>query len=483
MMHTPTVEQARVHKAAVDLLNQPRGIIKCVAGAGCGKTTTLIGSAAECKRAGASRLLYLATSKPLVQTGEESFRNIAITKTFNALAYEGTNAGAGGRRTGQLYPAQVVDAFDLQSKKLPTNPITFAKIILSIVSSFCQSSATEFGPQHVPAWLKDPVTAGLALKYAPVLFQGVSPGVQTALPLEHQLYLKCWHLRGCPGLSNYDFVFLDEAQDCSGVLLGCLAYAKRACYVGDAAQQIFGFKGAQDAMLKVPGMAFPLSLSFRFGQEIADAANSIIRCKASKVELGLKGLAGNQASIGSIPKNEPHTRIFRSNAALLQGALTLCDLGASPAIIGDLSELQSKIEGAAGLLRGANHDVRHPAYQQFKDWDEFESWMYKNPDSEIAQIGSLVKNNSRRVDTLLKICRNKQQRGNVTLVSAHRAKGCEWHNVIVSADFDERLDSLLINGQSLSPQGDEELNLLYVATTRTQSRLEVQSDVLSSIIS
>ena len=483
MMHTPTIEQARVHKAAVDLLHQPRGIIKCVAGAGCGKTTTLIGAAAECKTAGASRLLYLATSKPLVQSGEESFRNIAVTKTFNALAYEGTNAGAGGRRTGQLYPAQVVEAFDLQSKRLPTNAITFAKIILSIVGSFCQSSATEFGQQHIPSWLKDPVTAGLALKYAPVLFQGVSPGVQTALPLPHEVYLKSWYLRGCPGLSNYEFVFLDEAQDCSGVLLGCLAYAKRACYVGDAAQQIFGFKGAQDAMLKVPGMAFPLSLSFRFGQEIADAANAIIRSKASKAELGLKGLAGNQASIGPIPKNEPHTRIFRSNAALLQGALTLSDLGTSQTIIGDMTELHSKIEGAAGLLRGASHDIRHPAYHQFKDWDEFEGWMYKNQESEVAQIGTLVKNNARRVDTLLKICKNKQSRGNVTLVSAHRSKGCEWPNVIVCNDFDDRLDGLLINGQSLSPQADEELNLLYVATTRTQSRLECQSEVLSSIVS
>ena len=481
-MHTPTSEQAIVHKASVDLLSKPRGIIKVVAGAGCGKTTTLVGSASECKKAGGSRLLYLAFSKPLVQAGEASFRNIAAVRTFNAMAYEGTAAGATGRPTTQIYPAQVIDAFGLNDKRLPTQATTFARIILAIVTTYCQSSSVEMGPSHIPYWVKDPVCAGLALKYAEVLFKGLLPGVKTSLPLPHDVIVKSWALRGCPGLSAYDFVFLDEAQDLSGVLFGCLAYAKRACYVGDAAQQIFGFKGAQDAMLKVPGHAFPLSLSFRFGQEIADAANSIIRSKASKAELGLKGLSSHSASIGPFSKQEPHTRIFRTNAGLLAGALTLSDLGASIDIVGDMAELQSKIEGAYALLRGATREIRHPAYQQFRSWDEFEGWMYRNQDSEVSQIGSLVKNNARRVDSLVRLCKAKNPRGLITLITAHRAKGCEWRNVLISNDFDSRLDGLLINGQSMSPKGDEELNLLYVATTRTMFKLESQSESLNDII-
>jgi len=481
-MHTPTSEQGIVHRASVDLLSKNRGIIKVVAGAGCGKTTTLIGAASECKRAGGSRLLYLAFSKRLVQAGETSFRNIAAVRTFNAMAYEGTSAASTGRPTTQVYPAQVIDAFGLNEKRLPTQATVFARIILAIVTAYCQSSSHDMGQSHIPSWVKDPVTAGLALKYAEVLFKALLPGVKTSLPLPHSVILKAWSLRGCPGLSAYDFCYVDEAQDCSGVLLSCLAYAKRACYVGDAAQQIFGFKGAQDAMLKVPGQAYPLSLSFRFGQEIADAANSIIRSKASKAELGLKGLSSNPASIGSIPKQEPHTRIFRTNAGLLRGALTLSDLGASIEVIADTAELLLKIESAFALLRGAAHDIRHPAYQQFRNWDEFEGWMYRNQDSEVSQIGTLVKDNARRVDSLIKLCKVKNPRGIITLVTAHRSKGCEWKNVLISSDFDSRLDGLLINGQSMSPQGDEELNLLYVATTRTMFKLESQCESLNSII-
>lgn len=133
----------------------------------------------ECKEAGASRLCYIALSKPLVTLGESNFRNIALTRTFNGLAYEGTESGKSGRPTGQLYPQQVIDAFGLNNKKLPTSPIAFSRIILAIVNSFCESSSAEISQQHLPNWVKDPVIAGLALKYAPVLFQGVCPGVQT----------------------------------------------------------------------------------------------------------------------------------------------------------------------------------------------------------------------------------------------------------------------------------------------------------------
>lgn len=481
-MHAPTDEQARVRSAAVDLLHEPRGIIKTLAGAGCGKTTTLIGSAADCKKAGATRLCYLALNKPLVETGQESFKNLAIVKTFNALAFEGANVASSNRKIGNIYPAQVVEAFGLQSKRLPTDVSTFARIVLAVVSSFCQSSATEISASHLPYWVKDATVAALALKYASVLFQAACPGVNTSLPLPHDLYVKAWQLRGCPGLGQYDFVFLDEAQDAAGVTLSCLAYAKRACYVGDAAQQIYAFRGAQDVMLKVPGRTYPLSLSFRFGEEIAEAANRVISSKSNRSEVLLRGLPGKGSTIGPIQRGEPQTRIFRTNTSVLKEALNLSDLGVTTQIVGDMSEMRHKIEGAYSLLKGATHEVKHPAFQQFKNWDELEGWMYRNQDTEITQIANLVKAYVRRIDALLKICSKQPSSGEVMLITAHRAKGCEWDNVVIGQDFDERLDGLLLNGRSRSPQADEELNLLYVALTRTRKRLESKSEALKSIL-
>lgn len=51
-MHAPTEEQAAFRKAAVELLEAPRGVIKSTAGAGCGKTTALKGAALDCRKAG-----------------------------------------------------------------------------------------------------------------------------------------------------------------------------------------------------------------------------------------------------------------------------------------------------------------------------------------------------------------------------------------------------------------------------------------------
>lgn len=481
-MHTPTDEQARVRKATVELLGAPRGIIKTIAGAGCGKTTTLVGAAVDCKRAGASKLCYLAFNKPLVDSGQAAFHNLADVKTFNKMAYEGANVASAGRKIGPIYPSQVIAAFDLQNKRLPTDAQTFSRIVLAIVTAFCESGALQLNDSHLPYWVKDPVVAGLATKYAAALFQGACPGVKTTLNLPHALYVKVWQLQGCPGLSSYDLVLLDEAQDVSDILLSCLAYASRACYVGDAAQQIYASKGATDSMLKVPGQAYRLSLSFRFGQEIADAANRVISSKSTGSEVLLRGLPGKESRIGTIKKSEAHTRIFRTNSALIKEALNLSDLGATINIVGDLSDLREKIEGAYSLLKGAVRDVKHPAFQQFKNWSELEGWIYKNPETEISQIAALVKDYARRIETLLKVCTKRNSNGDITLITAHRSKGCEWNNVIVGADFDDRICGRMLNNRSRSPQVDEELNLLYVALTRTKNRLESQSEALSDLL-
>jgi superfamily I DNA/RNA helicase len=481
-MHTPTDEQRCVRKAVVELLSAPRGIIKTIAGAGSGKTTTLVGAAFDLKKAGASRLCYLAFNKPLVDSGQSAFQNLADVKTFNKMAFEGVKVSGSNRKIGTIYPSQVVAAFDLDRKRLPTDPKTFSRIVLAIVSAFCQSGSLHIDDSHLPYWLKDSVVAGLASKYAATLFQGLCPGVSTTLSLSHEVIVKFWQLTGCPGLSHYDLVLLDEAQDVPPVLLSCLAYASRACYVGDVAQQLYASKGAQDSMLKVPGHAYRLSLSFRFGQEIAEAANKVIQSKSSPSVISLRGLPGKESTIGAVKKNEPHTRIFRTNAALIKKALNLTDLGATVNIVGDLSDIREKIEGAHLLLRGAGRDVTHPAFQQFKNWSELEGWSYKNPQTEISQIAALVKEYARRIETLVRVCTKNNPNGDIRLTTAHRAKGCEWDNVIIGSDFDDRLSGRMLNNRSKSPQVDEELNLVYVALTRTKKRLEIQSEILNQIL-
>lgn len=88
-------------------------------------------------------------------------------------------------------------------------------------------------------------------------------------------------------------------------------FARRACYVGDAGQQIFSFRGSKDTMLKVPGRQYPLTLSFRFGPQIANLANEILSKKSTPPPITLRGMAGKAGRVGPVPAKEPHTRLFR----------------------------------------------------------------------------------------------------------------------------------------------------------------------------
>ena len=95
-------------------------------------------------------------------------------------------------------------------------------------------------------------------------------------PLGHDGYLKFWSL-GNPELP-FDFIMLDEAQDTNPVALSVLR--KQACqmvYVGDRHQQIYEWRGAINAMEEIEtDSVSELTLSFRFGRAIAEAASRVL---------------------------------------------------------------------------------------------------------------------------------------------------------------------------------------------------------------
>lgn len=477
-MHTPTDEQAAFQSASVSLLGAHRGIIKSTAGAGCGKTTALKGAVTDCSRAGASRLLVLAYSKALISEMQSAFGSCAVVRTFNSIALESVRAITNARSIGQIYPSHVIQAFDLNKKRLPIDPQTFAKIVIGIVGKFCSSADRAFTSAHVPSWVRDPVVADLGLQYATVLFDALRVSSRTTLPLSHDVYVKDWHLQGCPGLSNYDQVFLDEAQDASDVMLSCLAYAQRATYVGDAGQQIFQFRGSQDAMLKVPGREYPLTLSFRFGPPIADLVNRILQCKSSPPPIKIRGLAGKPSRVGTISPRDEHTRIFRTNTALIRDAITLRDLGESFTIVGDTNDLRDKAESVFALIRNAPKEAKHPAFSFFKSHDSLAEWSCDHPGTDTAQVYLLARDYEQREEDLIRVLsgRGQSSKGRVTLTTCHKAKGREWANVIVREDFGQ---SLAIARRRGASQFDDELNHLYVAASRAKSAVELQISELN----
>lgn len=91
------------------------------------------------------------------------------------------------------------------------------------------------------------------------------------------MYLKVWALKK-PKLP-FDFILFDEAQDANPVLLHLLQEQQsQLIVVGDRYQQIYSWRGSVNAMSTFKTIhSCCLSQSFRFGQSIANVANSILK--------------------------------------------------------------------------------------------------------------------------------------------------------------------------------------------------------------
>lgn len=90
-------------------------------------------------------------------------------------------------------------------------------------------------------------------------------------------YFKVFHLQR-PTIDAYDCILIDEAQDLTPAIIATIMSQKcPKILVGDPHQQIYGFRGAKNAMaLALADHTFYLTKSFRFGPEIAYVAACIL---------------------------------------------------------------------------------------------------------------------------------------------------------------------------------------------------------------
>jgi hypothetical protein len=69
------------------------------------------------------------------------------------------------------------------------------------------------------------------------------------VPLEHDVYLKLWHLAGARLPARAAVLYVDEAQDANPVTLAILEAQRRpTVWVGDPWQSIYRFRGSVNAM-------------------------------------------------------------------------------------------------------------------------------------------------------------------------------------------------------------------------------------------
>ncbi|MFF5931577.1 UvrD-helicase domain-containing protein [Streptomyces hydrogenans] len=438
-----------------------------VAGAGTGKTSTLVLMGAATRRRG----LYVAFNKPIAEEAKARFETNVRCSTSHALAYRAVGRLFQDRlKATQHMPlkrtAQLLDlSRDLAVGKRRLRATTQARLVMEMVQRFCWSTDEQVAARHLGRvnGLDDAggqYLAEVLLRRARWAWEDIcSPN--GVLPFKHDHYLKMWALTR-PRLPA-DFVLLDEAQDTNPVLeeIFLAQDAQRVC-VGDPAQQIYDWRHAKDIMSAFPGRRLELTESFRFGPAIAQVANRWLRAADSTMQL--TGRAIGESGLGRV--EVPDAVLCRGNADALAEVLRFLDAGVPVALAGGGAPLL-KIAEAAVDLKAGRRTAHHELYL-FSSWGEVQE--YAEQDSAAAELKAIVE----LVDTygpqqiIAAVSRMvEEDRARVVVSTVHKSKGREWDRVRIGEGF------AAVDGQGVARAlHAAEARLAYVAVTRARRLLD-----------
>ncbi|XP_066523204.1 F-box DNA helicase 1 isoform X2 [Hoplias malabaricus] len=493
-------------------------IVKIMAFAGTGKTTTLVKYAQQRPNL---RFLYIAFNKSVAMEAKCRFPSNVECRTIHSMAFKAI--GHRYMKLGKL--GSNVHPFTL-AWKLPEGRGGFvnAKVVTQTINNFCASSDMHVGTQHVPDVYRN--TSGLDEhpdEAKKSLFADDAQHIwskmivleatkEMAYYMTHDGYLKLWQMQK-PVLDDYDVIFIDEAQDCNPVIMDIML--PQHCgkiLVGDPHQQIYTFRGAINALYAIPHThVFCLTQSFRFGYEIAYIGATILHvCKKVKNILvggyqdgSVRGEDKETLESIKLAKTKDRGKVAilcRCNLTLFSEAVRLTDTNSNCKIhiVGGVEHFGlNKILDIWFLMqpeekrRRDNLRIRDPFIRSFCNkklggYAGLKRYATHTEDRELEGKLSAVEKYSARIPELVDRIYNCNQTSlhcaDFILGTVHKSKGLEFDTVVVTDDFVKvpcsrhNLQRMNISPGIRSIDADE-WNLLYVAVTRARRALFITKSV------
>ncbi|XP_026723828.1 F-box DNA helicase 1 [Athene cunicularia] len=490
-----THEQQRILNHKIE-----RGqIVKIIAFAGTGKTTTLIKYA---EKFADLNFLYVTFNKAVADRGKTVFPRNVTCRTFHSLAYG--SVGKHYYEKGKLKFLKMSAysiSFLIQNRKGQSLFIR-GKTVLQTLETFFASSDEEICEEHTPVWFKDThgarklvsdIEKEINVKEAREIWHNMKKldgDVEKKYKMTYDGYLKLWQLSK-PQLSGYDAIFVDEAQDCTQAIMDIvLSQTCGVILVGDPHQKIYSFRGAINTLYTMPHThVYYLTQSFRFGPEIAYVGATILDvCKGirNKTLVG-----GNQKGDVRGSMEGKITILSRSNFNVFEDAVRLTG-----------RERPIKIHMIGGLCRfGLDriHDIwklSQPADERkkanlvikdsfIKKWEEtegfigFKDYAERVEDKDLEVKIALVEKYRERIPELVQKIESshvqQQAMADYIIGTVHQAKGLEFDTVMIADDFVKvpcrSGDHQRITNFSIAMYPEDEWNLLYVAVTRAKKCL------------
>jgi len=280
-------------------------------------------------------------------------------------------------------------------------------------------------------------------------------------------------------LPQYDVLFVDEAQDFNEsqrVLISKCVNGGRCIIVGDENQAIYGFRGADSQSIDMFRQRletgtrkiseFPLSISWRCPNAVVKEANRYVKSLQ----------AADNAIDGSVVVDAPFFPqkgdivLCRYNAPLISAFYDLISQGKSAYILG------------RDMTKGLITAVQKISKNNHMGVDEFKNLFSQDFKYNYSRLMSINKENQAMaledkkdcimifvekattvggiIEEIKKVFDGKDH-GDIMLSTVHKAKGLEADNVYILAT--ERMPHPLGN--------NEENNICYVAITRAKKNL------------
>ncbi|CAB1345842.1 unnamed protein product [Coregonus sp. 'balchen'] len=457
-------------------------VVKIMAFAGTGKTTTLVRYAQQRPHL---HFLYMAFNKSVATQAQSCFPSNVDCRTVHSMAF-----GAVGKRYQELKKLSGnVKPFSV-AWVLPKGSGGFvnAKVVTLTLNAYMASADTHITPNHVPNMYKNTHgTLTVPDRNAKRMFARDAQRIwdkmvaleetrESAYHMTHDGYLKLWQLQR-PTLDKYDVIFIDEAQDCTPAIMDIML--PQHCgkiLVGDPHQQIYTFRGAVNALNLVEHThLYYLTQSFRFGSEIAYIGATILQVckKVKKILVGGKqeGCVQGKAvdslrplTTGLSPGRGKLAVLSRSNVSVFDQAVRLTDDNPRCRlhIVGGLENFGlNRIMDIWVLMQPENNRSRGIK-------DSFIRRFTKQSLGGYCGLKSYAKNTE-----------DRELEGKLSMVEKYNSRipelGLEFETVVITDDF-AKVPCAAHNLPRLSScsGGDileDEWNLLYVAVTRAKSSL------------
>lgn len=448
------------------------------AGAGTGKSATLK-MIADAKRG--QNGTYWVFNRAMAEEARTRFPPSVKCTTSHSYAY-----ATHGRPIKARLDAPRMRSSDVASR-LGIGPINYAGIdgpkraaggflagyVMAGVNRYCQTS------DEKPSWRHIPTPE--AMRDDRELFRSwedvrrhLEPFMHDAwrdlsnptgsLNVTHDVYRKLWALSH-PRIPS-DYLLVDEFQDTAEVLLGVVEEQRdhaQVIGVGDSNQQLYSWANAVDALSKFKTeLRCRLSMSFRFGPEIAAEANAVLAMLPTDMRL-IGG--GGPGRIG--PVEFPDVVLSRTNAIAVKELFAEIDRGGKPHIVGGAKDVLGFVRGAKKLMESGW--TEHAELVCFGSWDEVRS--YASDDimgSDLKMMVKLV--DEYTPDRIIAALEHmpSQSYASLILSTGHKSKGLQFGSVRLAEDFPD--------GDPDKPSPDDEtVRLLYVGITRAQRECDVES--------